>query len=406
MPKPLIIDNGLCVGFAARMARDMEVAYFSVWNNAFPRSREVAVGTGMKNIERVDDPITYFLDGKASHIIVPDLYLNGYENLAKHVEGFPLWGSGEGNRLELDRWFLKEWLEAHGCSVNESVEIEGIDALREYLDAHEDTHVKVSTFRGDWETNRAIYRHSWFPSLVERLGAIADRIRFIVEEDIPDAKEIGIDSFFQGGTLVEPFFYGPEIKDAGYAGQLKTLADLSKEELKIVHAISEYTEETQYANFFSNEMRELKDGRVYMTDATCRVPSPPGGVMMTAMRNFTKFVLETAEDGYPTPDYGDAQWLCEIVLKSDHLEEHWLEVDIPPSMKERVALHNYCEVDGKTWVIPHDSGYVEFSSACGWGTSLDEAAEMALETANSLTAFHLYFDDDVLRKAEKQFEKL
>jgi len=395
---PLILDNGLYTSLAERMGRDGAVAYFSSWLNAFPQSREVAPGSGLKNVERVDDPLTFMLEGRASHIIVPDLYLDGYQALARAME-LPCFGAGDGARLETDRWFLKEFLAEHGLPVIHSQQVEGLDALRDLLQKEDDRYIKVSVFRGDLET----YHHvDWrrtepqFNRWKVQFGAMGNKVRFIVEDPIPDARELGIDTFFRGGKWLEPFFFGPEIKDGGYAGKLSTMADMEKGVRQVMAALAAYFGQTGYDWFFSNEMR-IRQSEVFMTDATCRIPSPPGGAMLASMRNFTKFLLEG-----DAPDW-DGEWICEIILKSDTVKDSWMEVEIPPSMRGRMMLHNHCQIDGQTWIAPHDSKYVEFGSACGWGGSLDDAKAMALETAKAIAADGLYFDDHVLDKAEEAF---
>lgn len=412
MAKPLIIDNGLYTNFAERLSREQKVAYFSVWGNAAPTSRELAPGTGFPNIERVNDPLGYVLDGSASAIYIPDINLNDYERLARQAE-IPVFGAGEGNRLETDRWFLKEFLEAHGLDVIASVEITGIDELEAYLrdPKNDDKYLKVSVMRGDLET----FHHEdwngtadWFTELRSKVGPLGRRMRFIVEDPIPDAYEVGIDGFFVDGELLEPFVVGPEIKDAGYFGVVcESLNELPKAVRKVVKALGEYFAETGYRCFFSNEMRVTPAGVVYMTDATCRIPSPPGGVIMNAMRNFPEVVDAIARGKRIKPDFGDAKYLCEYILKSDWVSEHFLNVRYSGDFAARVALHNHCRIDDETWVIPHSWGHTEIGSALGWGKTREAAGAMAKQSADAIKAYphSVVFERDVLQIAEEALAK-
>jgi hypothetical protein len=395
MPKLLICDNGLYVSLAARMAQDQPVAYFSSWVNAFPQSRELAPATGIPNIERVNDPIAHILDGKASHVIVPDLHLEGIERLARQCE-IPTFGSGAGNALETDRWGLKEFLAENDLDVINSVQVEGIEAARKLIEKDPDKFVKVSVFRGDMETRSGEDFLTEYDALRHRLGQLADSIIFIVEDPIEDATEIGIDTFFLMGDGFSGSLLGIERKDAAYFGWKP--ARLPKETDPIVSALGDYLAKSDYNNFFSVEMRKNKHG-VFVTDATCRVPSPPGGVMMAACQNFSDVVLK-GED----PDYGDARYFCEIVLKSDWVAENWLKVTFPKQMADRYAFHNYCVRDGDIWIIPHDSKYREFGSALGWGATADEAKSMCIEAAEAVKANQLVFDASELEKAATDSE--
>lgn len=399
MGTPLVIDNGLYVSLAARLSQDQPVAYFSSWNNAFPTSREFAPGTGIKNVERVDDPIRFMLEGKASRVIIPDLYLPGFEVLSGELE-IPFYGSGASSQLETDRSFMLEFLEEHGLAIIDSVEIDGISALEDYLRDKKDKFVKVSVFRGDMETEPWTDwqdKQLWLNHLKVRLGPIGDRMRFIVQDRLDSEAEVGIDTFFDNGWAT-PMILGVENKDAGYAGVL--IDDFPKPLMPLMSALGEYLGEHRYANFFSNEVRLTKDGEVYMTDATCRIPSPPGGVMMAACRNLSDVILNGEN-----PDYGNARCFYEIVLKSQQCCKDYLAVSFPKAMAERYAFHNYCVIDGKTWIVPHDSGYEEFGSALGWGKDPDSAKAMALEAAEAIKGDGIRFDDGVLEKADKELAK-
>jgi len=401
MQKPLVIDNGLYTNLAAKMAETAEVAYYSSWHNSFPTSREFAPGTGLPNVERVDDPITFMLEGKASHVIVPDLYLGGFETLARQL-GIPSWGCNGGSEIETDRWFLKQFLSDNNLPVGYAIQIEGIDGLAEHLQENKNKYVKVSTYRGDLETvhhrNWDASEASWFSSLKHRLGIIGKSMNFIVEDPIPDALEIGIDTFVRNGRFDIPALMGVENKDSGYFGFI--VDELPEALGPLVSVLSGYFQQHKYQNFFSNEMRITKDGTIYMTDATCRVPSPPGGVMMAAIRNLNDVILNDE-----TPDYGDARYCYEIVLKSDVVAKDFLQVEFPKKFADRYAFHNHCVRDGKVWIIPHDSQYVEFGSALGWGASKDDAREMCEEAADALEADGIRFDKSSLKAAEKEIEK-
>ncbi len=396
---PLIIDNGLYTNLAARMARDTEVAYFSSWGNAFPTSREVAPATGIPNVERVNDPIRFMVDGNASQVIVPDLYLDDYEAVARQLE-LPVFGSNGGNRLETDRAFLHDFLAEHGLPVPEAIEVEGISALADYLKDKKDKYVKVSVFRGDMETAHWTdwdAMQPWLNRLKVRLGPTGETIRFIVQDPIESVCEVGIDTYCIDGAFLSPIL-GWEMKDSGYLGT--TLGNPNQRDLfRAATTFLPFLKEASYCNFFCLEMRPMEN-RIYITDATCRVPSPPGSVMMAAASNFTDVILKGAN-----PDYGDATHFCEIVLKSDEVRKDWLRVDFPDSLKDRYGFHNHCIIDGKTWIAPHDSEMVEFGSACGWGASLDDAAGMAKEAAEAVEADGLRFDSDVLSKAKAEMEK-
>jgi len=401
----LVMDNGLFVSMAERMARDERVGYFSSYANAFPVSREFAPGTGIKGVVRVNEPIAFLAEIQPDLVVIPDLYHNDFERLCRSLP-VPTFGAANGNRLETDRWFLKEFLQKHHQPVVDSVEILGIDALREFLQQNEDKYVKVSVYRGDHETEHhetwEKSEHLWFNKLAARLGPIGNQIRFVVEDPIPDAIEVGIDTFFMGGKLITPLLLGIEQKDAGYFGVV--LDELPEMLEPLFKALSGYFEEQNYRCWFSNEMRIRADGTIYMTDATCRMPSPPGGVMLEAIENFTEFVSNLA-NGLPSavPDFGDNRYCAEFVFKSPQVQDGWLEVDAPAA---GFKPHNYCRMDGKLWIIPHDSGFIEFGSAIGMGEDADSAKKMAEKNAEKVKASGAYYDKQAVNEAQEQLQKV
>jgi hypothetical protein len=401
MPSALIIDNGLYPDVARRLASAYDVRYFSAWGNSFPLSRERAVGVGIPGVERINDPIREMVECRPDIVVVPDLYLNDYEIAARTME-IPTVGAADGNKLETDRWLLKEFLDSHGLDVIASVEIEGIENVKTYLEKHPDTYVKVSIFRGDMETRSARDWLTEYDDLKSRLGPLSAKIRFIVEGAIPDALEIGIDGWWCDGQLLEPFVVGAETKDARYWGYVcESTKRLPKEVQKILTALGEHFAKHEYRGFFSNEMRVLDSGQVFFTDATCRVPSPPGGVLMAACKNFPS-VIACLATGHPVAPEFAGDYLFELVMKSDWVSHHYLEVDVPDL--DGYTFHNYCVIDDKVWIIPHDSEMTEFGSALGWG-GLEEGYEMASENAKNAHADRLDCDKGTIEAVKEEMKK-
>ena len=399
----LIIDSGLYVSLAARLAEDVPVSYFDSEFSAFPVTRHTAPADGLTNVETIDDPINFMLSGAASHVVIPDLYHNDWGLLAKKL-GIPLIASGKAEELETDRWKLMEFLEENNLPVIEAKEIEGIDKLGAYLAKPENTdkYIKISDYRGDletehhedWETSQL----NWFCALKQRLGAFGTKARFIVQDPIDSEVEVGIDTWFRGGEFATPMVIGVEEKDKSYFGVV--VAQPPRMFLPILRPFGAYLAKRDYRNFWSNEMRVMKDGTVYFTDATHRLPWPPSGVMMAACRNFSKVLLEDA-----APDYGDTKYLCEIIFCSEALSDQWIEVQFPVAMRRNYAFHRYCMVGEKTWIIPHDSGFKEFGSALGWGSTPEAAKSMCRKAAEALKGYQVKYDDG-LDEAEKDLRKV
>ncbi len=400
-PKPLLLDFGICASLAARLGEDVEIAYSNAEYSAFPVSRDTAVASGLKNVEIVEDPIRFMLAGKASHVIIPDLHLTDFAKLARELK-IPLFASGAAEELENDRWKLLEFLEANDLPVIQSSEIVGIDALGKYLQNNDDKYIKISTFRGDLETEHHFdwerSQADWFLPLKERLGPVGATARFIVQDPIDSEIEIGIDTLFRNGAFATPSILGVEKKDAAYVGKVMSAPpSIFKPTLD---AFQKYLTQKSYRNFWTCETRIMKDGTVYFTDATHRMPWPPSGVMMAAATNFTDVILKDAE-----PDYGEAKYLCELILCSDAITSAWVRVDYPKELRRNYAFHRFCVVDGKTWVIPHSSGFKQFGSALGWGSTIEGAKEMCVDAAEQISGYLVKYEEGDLDKAQADLTK-
>jgi len=395
-PKPLIIDNGMLACVAERMARDQEVAYFSSWDNAFPTSRDFIAGSGIPGVERVADAVAFMLDGGASHLVIPDLYLASYARLAKQLE-IPVFGSGEGERLEDDRWFMAELLQAAGLPVIPTVEITGLEELAEYLRDKQDKYLKVSLFRGDMETEHWTDwddMQAWLNSQRLRFGPIGAHIRFMVQDALESDRETGIDTFFQDGWAM-PMILGDEIKDKAYAGRL--IQEPPQSVVPVLNAVGDYFAKVNYRGFFSNEMRIAKGGEAYMTDATTRMPSPPGGVMLQSCTNFSEVVLNGA-----APDYGKAKYFCELALTIDGGCSDFLRLRVPDKLKDRYSFRSYFREGDDIWYVPMSDHATIAGYALGWAESLNDAAEMAKEAAKAVKAKNVVFEEAKLEEAVKQ----
>lgn len=410
--KALIIDNGDYTFLAELLARrGMEVAYFSSWANAFPLSRQMAVGTGIKGVTRVNDPNLYMLEQDPELVIVPDLYLGDYEAVARNL-GYPVFGSNTGNILETDRWLLKEELTKAGLDVIGSVEIQGNEALEDYLRKHNDKHVKVSVLRGDMSS---FHHENWDETQVHfwerkrRFGPIGEQVRFIVEDPIPDAVEVSIEGFFIDGELLLPYMIGYEIKDAGEFGFFATSLEQLPESIQVIIGfLGHFFAKAHYRNFFAAEVRIQPDGTAYLIDLAARIPVPPGYAFMSAVENLTEVLMRGGE-GKATPlEVGAAKYLTEIKMKSPWMVEDFLHVRYDKKFEDCLAFENYCRIDGEVWVLPHvpsDPEIDSFGSAFGFGKNKETAAKHCKDAADSVKAYQAVYKSDVLATAEEEIEK-
>ena len=190
-----VVDYGLFASWALKLTEYFgRVLYFCPWKAGFPKSQQFSIGTGLEGVERV----TNFWDHieEADIFFFPDVY-DG--DLQEHLRdlGYPVWGSGKGEELELLRWQTKMFLKKDLHLPVQPVErIIGITDLREFLLENENKYVKISLLRGDFET----FHHTTYnlsepilDDIESKLGPYKFQKEFIVEDAIDEAIEVGYD---------------------------------------------------------------------------------------------------------------------------------------------------------------------------------------------------------------------
>ncbi len=410
----LMIDNGESTGLAELLGRSIDVAYYSSWVKSYPLSRLVYPGVGLDGVTRINDPISYLQETPPDLVIIPDLYQNDLERLARKL-GIPCFGPGEGTRLETDRWFLKEFLIENDLPIIPAIQLKGIDALEACLrnPKHEDKWIKVSVFRGDMNT----YHHknwrfssNWFADLARRLGPIGRDILFIVEDALDDAVELSIEGIWVDGVLLEPFMVGMEIKDAGefgfFCGHARNLPNQIQDILDIVAG---YFAETEYRGFFALEMRMLKDGTAFLNDVAARIPTPPGSVLTASIQNLPEVMAAAGAGEIVTPNIGDAKYLTEIIMKSKVVVRDFLPVFCPEELRESIALFSHCIIDGDYWAIPHtpeDDEMETFGSVFCSGETPEQCEEGCNSIIEQVEAQGMFYKSNVLTEAQNQMAKV
>jgi hypothetical protein len=94
------------------------------------------------------------------------------------------------------------------------------------------------------------------------------------------------------------------------------------------------------------------------------------------------------------PEY-EADYAVELVLRSEAGAEHPLAVEI--GIPERVRIHGHCIINQQDYAVS-PAELREFGAACGWGDSLTDATEQAIEAAESVNGDEVEFDAASLRR--------
>ena len=401
-----IYDNGLFVGLALELAKSFgQVNYYSPWKSAFPKSNARMIGQGFETIQRGNEFWDIVPD--TDIFIFPDVY-DG--DIQLHLEGLGhlVWGSRKGEEMELYRRQSKEHLKSVGVDVGPYEEIEGVAALRRYLQEHENQWVKISITRGDFETFHAPTYALVEPRLDElewRLGAKKSIIKFIVEDAIDDAVETGYDGYCIDGVYPKSGICGVEIKDRGYLAAFKNTSEMPAEIIGVNEKLSDTYKNYRYRNFISTEIRITREGTPYMIDPCARLGSPPSELYTKMFTNLADIIWQGA-NGICVEPIAASKYGAQLLIHSSWADKNWQPIYVDEGIKENVSFRNVCMVDDQLYVAPQETGIVEIGSVVALGDSIEEVIERVREYGAKVQSYDLKIFPEVMDEAIEQIESL
>ena len=399
----LVIEGGLFQSFAHRLARDfVQVLYWRPWVNSFSHPNDRYIGSGYDDIQRVDSWLDYIDD--VDIFAFPDI---GYASEQEYLRslGKNVWGSGNGEELEMLRAETKTLMEELKLPVQPWEVVTGMKALRSFIQKNPGWHVKVSTVRGLTESFHAIEYGLVKPkldSIEHELGGRAEVQEFIVEQGIPDAIETGYDGYFVG-DFPKTAQVGIEVKDAGFTCALVPYTRLPRQVREVNDKLKDTLVKYRYAGSISTEVR-ISGGKGYCIDFTCRSASPAGETQQELFTNFSQIVDAASQGELIEPEFKD-KFAAQAMLTSSFAEENWLPITIPPAIRDNVKLYHSCMVDGQEYIVPGEYDMAEIGSVVATGRTLDEAIKKVSEYSDQIKAFGLKCRTDVLESSKADLLK-
>ena len=404
-----VYDYGLFVELAVKLAPFFKkVNYYCPWKSSFPQSGLAMIGDGIKGVNRIQN--FYDVKEETSIFIFPDVY-DGDLQLDLESQGYPVWGSRKGEEMELDRVAMMKWMQKNGLDVAPYEVVTGINELRKYLKTQDNVWVKVSAFRGDFES----FHHEIFyknynlstPKLDEleyKLGAKKYKEEFVVVQSIDDCVEIGYDGYTIDGKFPTKGICGIEIKDLGYIGKFMEYSAMAKEITHFNDVVSPLLKNYGYRGFFSTELRVTRDGKAYMIDACCRQGSPPGELYQNQYVNLAEIIWAGANgeciDPISAGTYG-----AEVMLHSQWADKNWLTVGFPEKIRDNVKFRNLTVINDDYWIVPQAVGLPEIGAAVAINDDMDKAMEEAKDYANQVKGYFLECKDTSMDAAKEELAK-
>lgn len=396
----LVYDYGVFVELAATLARDFgTVYYFCPWEDGFPKSNGLLIGSGIKGVTRVTS-IWPYLD-ETDIFIFPDVYEGELQEYLASL-GKRVWGCRLGAELELDRVKSKEISKKLGIDIGPYRVVKGLDALRDHLKAHDDQHVKISATRGDMETFHSKNYGLIEPRLDElehNLGAKKKVTEFVIEDGINDAVEVGYDGYTVDGRYAKNAMIGVEIKNAAYIARTMRYADLPQSIRSVNDGLSPALKGYKYRGFLSTEIRCNDDG-AFLVDPCCRCGSPPSELYQMMIENLAEVVWNGSEGTLIEPEYS-AKWGAELIIMSEWSMTNWQAIQFPKKYSVNVKIRNMAVIDGKSYYIPDKSQCSQIGAIVAIGKTPQTAIDECLKIAETVEGHDIMIDCAALDKARE-----
>lgn len=377
-----VVDWGL-VGapMAERLAQSMKHVYlFSEWHESYATVNKWIVGHGFENVSRVEDIFKLKRKRDVDLWVFPDVQWGGLE-LELEDQGYAVWGSRDGELLELNRELFLETLAVAGLDVPAFEVKEGLNDLREFLRDKEDYYIKISKFRGSIETT---HWRNWTldEGLLDlwavRLGPAKELIRFICFPAIDTPLEIGGDNYCVDGQWPSLMLHGIEWKDRSYFASVTKREEMPEQLQRVMEAFSPVLAKYRYRNQWSMEVR-VKGDAAYFIDPTCRMGLPSTGSQLELWRNWPEIVWAGANGQLVDPEPA-GKFSAESILTFKGDPAEWRVTDIPKELRQWVKLADCCEIDGRACFPSGESP--DAGDDIGWLVAIGDTPEETIKNMN------------------------
>jgi hypothetical protein len=347
-----VVDHGLFLPIAQKLAEQYkQVFYWSPHERMMPRLEEGVIGDGFRNLTKVND--IWRIKSQCDLFVFPDVGFSGLQN-ELISQGFPVWGHHGGDVIETNRGLFLETLDEVGMEVPGYEVIQGMTNLQSHLRDQKDKWIKISKWRGDWET---LHWRDWshdestLDCYAYQLGPMKEMIKFYVFDSIDTDIEDGIDTYCIDGKFPSVVMHGMECKDKSYLCSIQSLEDVDERVSVVTEKFGPVLGRYGYRGFFSCEVR-IKDDKSFFIDPTCRAASPPSQVMTELFGNLGEIIWHGANGECVDPEPA-AQFGVQALLTIDRQKNEWEVMDVPDSIRQWVKCGFACEIDGRICIPPH-----------------------------------------------------
>lgn len=401
-----MVDNGLFQECARTLTESFgKVFYTSPWVADYPTSYHTEMGEGFSEYERIADIWGHIDD--VDLFVFPDIYQGPLQEYLVS-KGKRVFGSRNGDELELYRKEAKEFFKTLGLPQGPYEVVKGLTNLRKYIKKRgkDKLWVKISLTRGDTETFCAEGYDSVknrLDDLQAKFGPTAEYRDFIVDDNLPDTFDLAIDTYCIDGKFPKSALLGNEQKDEGYIGVVKEWKQLPPGLVDVYETLSPALKGFEYRNFFAVECRVGKD-QLWLSDPCCRVGSPIFELELNMISNLSVILWEGAEGKLVEPEY-KGKYGFEVILQSQWVNEHPLLVDYPEKYRDQIKFRYATKFPDGLWIMPQKQGPA-FGSIVAYGDSIDACVAEVEEISAEVKGIQVEAFTGSAQKLKKNLEEL
>lgn len=346
-----------------------QVFYYTAWEATNPRYKDYSIGLDFGHLTKILT-FEYYID-KVDVIVYLDSMGNGQcWYLRGKQPQRSIFGAGRGELLENDRIMFKQWIDQFKLPHNPYKIITGVDALVAYLKKEKNKYVKINIFRGDMESFFASDYESIECKLNEQiipaLGPHKNEHKFIVEDAIDAKVEIGLDGFFNGIDIIEPYFVGYELDKTLYIAHVADELPPTLEET--MTPFSELMRQMDYRGAFSIEEKVKSIKEHYALDWCSRLANPLSALYPMYIKNFRELLLNVGARK-PVEIDCDYKYLGAYPLITQEAKDSNVEIRIDPGHEKAIRYQMVTSRDKRNYAV---KGWTIGAIIVAAGNSVDE----------------------------------
>lgn len=399
-----VVDHGMFMPVAEKLAERMaKIYYYTPWEKGFADLKDVILGDGIELLHRENDFLKSPQFEEIDLFVFPNIMYSGLQERLEAI-GKSVWGSRSADELELFKGRFYSTLEKVGLPVPAHKRIQGMSALRKYLQENDDKFVKISFFRETMDTWHHIdYEHSEgdLDNLACQLGPFKEDILFYVLDNIDTPIEGGIDNYCIDGQWPSYAVLGYEKKNESYLATVKPFSEMPEVFLKVNEAMGPVLGRYRYRNFFSTEVR-VKGNTSFFIDPTCRTPSPAGEEQLELYSNISDIIWHGAHGELIEPEIA-AEFAGEALINHTGKVDRWRSLRVPKEIRRWVKLYGCAEKDGVSWWPPSTDPTV--GCVVGIGDNMEEVIDHINSTVEGLGDAPVKIDTSSFPSLLQEIEK-